>query len=80
VRDGGQVVDLSVLSSGGWDAMLSLPWQWRKPPWDALDEIPCSALLPRASPDQRPPPPVVAPMKYALTPRSRFVSKSVEWS
>jgi hypothetical protein len=54
VRDGGQVVDLSVLSSGGWDAMLSPPWQRCKPPWDALGEIPCGALLPV-------PPPIIVP-------------------
>jgi hypothetical protein len=46
VRDGGLVVDLSIFSSGGWDAMLSPPWQRRKPPWEVLGEIPCGALLP----------------------------------
>jgi hypothetical protein len=36
VRDGGQVVDLSVSSSGGRDTMLPPSWQQRKPLWDAL--------------------------------------------
>jgi hypothetical protein len=79
VRDDGQVVDLSVFSSCGWDAMLSPPWQRRKLPWDALGQNPCGALLPMP-PQISVPPLVIAPMEYTLTPRSRFVSRSVEWS
>jgi hypothetical protein len=37
------VVELS-FSSCGREAMLSPPWQWRKPPWDALGENPYGAL------------------------------------
>jgi hypothetical protein len=55
VLDGGQVVDLNIFSSGDRDAMLSPPWQRHKSPWDALGENACGTLLPRASPDQRPP-------------------------
>jgi hypothetical protein len=80
VRYGGQVVDMSVLPSGGWDAMLSPPWQRCNLSWDVLGEIPCSALLPVPPLIGVPPPLFIAPMEYALTPRLRFVSKSVEWS
>jgi hypothetical protein len=39
------VVDLSIFSSGGRDAMLSPPWQRQKPPWDALSENHYDAML-----------------------------------
>jgi hypothetical protein len=38
VRDSGQVVNLSTFSRPGRDAMLALPCQRWKPPWDALGE------------------------------------------
>jgi hypothetical protein len=74
VRDGGLVVDLSIFSSGGRDAMLSPPWQQCKLSWDALSENPCGTLL-LMPPPISVPPPVTAPMEYALTPRSRYVSR-----
>jgi hypothetical protein len=39
LQDGGQVIDLSILSSCGCD-------EWHKPSWDAMGEETCGALLP----------------------------------
>jgi hypothetical protein len=56
VQDGGHVVDLSIFSSGGRDAMLSPPWQRQKPLWDALSENHYDALLLVPPPSSVPPP------------------------
>jgi hypothetical protein len=78
VRDGGQVLDLSVFPSCGRDVMLSPPWQRCTTLLDELGENPCGAQSPMP-PQISVPPLVVTPMKYTLTPRLRHMSRSVEY-
>jgi hypothetical protein len=80
VRDGGQVLDLSVFPSCGRDVMLSPPWQRRTTPLDKLGENPYGAQSPM-------PPQISAPpsgcYSYEVHPNSKieaYVKISGVWS